>query len=366
MTGSATLAGPATREQCPHIILKGNAYQRGVQYGKAFKRHLPVFYDWFVQKPVADVLTEEYRAILEELETTFRRVYPQLFDEIKGRADGSGMSYDACRIMAFHNDIRPLLKPGCSNVLTTGGPDGPWLARTCDLHEDERCWQILIISLADDALSHATTTYLGLMVGLGVNAAGLAVGGSSSSSSTPPSAKGLANATLVMLATLKSVADCCRLASETGLTGKGANLALLDASGDAAVIEYAPGLLAIRRPDRTGFLAHTNHSITGKIPRPPAWQASLENSRARYDHLCAMVGQAAPECRTVELAKNALADHAGEHHVCQHIPKGFNTIYSWVIQPGIERSIMHFAWGYPCEMRYEKIDLDWAKMRSAM
>ena len=25
---------------------------------------------------------------------------------------------------------------------------------------------------------------------------------------------------------------------------------------------------------------------------------------------------------------------------------------------------MHFNWGYPCKMRYEKIELDWSKMRS--
>lgn len=365
MSNSQTLAGPATREQCPRIVLKGNAYQRGVQYGKAFKSHLPVFYDWFVKKPVADVLTAEYLSILEELEKTVRRFYPQLFDEIKGRADGAGMSYDACRILAFHNDVRPLLTPGCTNVLTTNGPEGPWLARTCDLFESERSWQVQLICLSDDSLSYAGTTYLGLMNCIGVNSEGLAVGGSSASSSAPPSAKGLVNAALVMLATLKTTADCCRLASEVGLTGKGANIALLDASGDAAVIESAPGLLAIRRPDSTGFLANTNHSITGKIPPSDAVRSNLENSKTRYDHLCAMVGQAAPERRTIDLAKRAMADHEGEHHVCQHIPNSYHTIYTWIIQPEHERSVMHFAWGYPCEMRYEKIELDWRKMRNA-
>ncbi len=359
MNSKLTQKVPANLEQCPRIVLKGNAYQRGYQYGEAFKKYLPAFYDWFVKKPAAEVLTAEYRAILEETEKNVHQHYPLLFEEIKGRADGSGMDYDTCRILAFHNDIRPLLKTGCSNVLTTRGPDGPWLARTCDLSEAEREWQVLSVHLADDGLSYACTGYLGLMGGVGVNSAGLAVGGSSSSSSAPPARRGLANAMPVMLATMKTTDECCRLAEEAGLTGKGANLALLDAAGGAAVLEYAPGLLAIRRPDDTGFLACTNHSITGKIPPSDAVRAILENSRARYDHLCVQVGRVAPEQRTVALAQRALADHDGEHHVCQHIPQGLNTIYAWVIQPGVERSIMHFNWGYPCRNRYETIKLDW-------
>ncbi len=359
------LMGPATREHCPRIILRGNAYQRGFQYGKAFKAYLPIFYEWFVQRPPADVLTAEYRAVLEGLEATVRRYYPQLFDEIRGRADGSGLGYDACRILAFHNDVRPLLKNGCSNCLTTGGPDGPWLARTCDLFEAERSWQVLVIALSDDSLSYAGMTYLGMMSLLGVNSAGLAVGGASSDSSAAPAAGGLAAASLIMLATLKKTADCCRLARQEGLTGKGANYPCLDASGDAAVIECAPGIMAVRRPDRSGFLATTNHSQTGKIT-PSAYALSiLDNSKTRYDNLCAEVGQVASERRTVELAKRVFAGHQGEHHVCQHQLDGYHTIYSWIIQPGRERSVMHFAWGYPCEMRHERIELDWQKMRAS-
>lgn len=359
MADGDIIQGPADAAQCPRIVLKGNAYQRGVQYGKAFKKYLPAYYDRFVKKPAAQVLTAEYCAILKELENTVRQYHPQFFDELKGRSDGAGMDYDACRILAFHSDIRPLLNPGCSNVLTTRGPDGPWLARTCDLFEPERAWQVLVVCFADDCLSYAGTGFLGRLDCIGVNSAGLAVGGSSSSSSAAPSRRGLANAPLVMLATLKTTAECCRLAREVGLTGKGANLPLLDASGDAAMIEYAPGLLAIRRPDDTGFLACANYSITGKIPPSDAVRAILENSRARYDHLCKKVGQVAPERRPIELAKRVLADHDGEHHVCQHIPGSYHTIYSWIIRPGAGRSELHFNWGYPCQNRYERLALDW-------
>lgn len=359
MANGEMLQGPADTAQCPRIVLKGSAYQRGYQYGKQFEKYLPAFYDWFVKKPFAAILTAEYRSILEELEKNVFRRYPLFLDEIKGRADGSGMHYDSCRVLAFHNDIRSLLKPGCSNALATGGPDGPWLARTCDLREAERQWQVLSVHLADDGLSYACTGYLGLMGGVGVNSAGLAVGGSSSSSAVPPSTTGLSNVTTIMLAAMRNVDDCCRLAREDGLTGKGANIALLDASGAAAVVEYAPGIVAVLRPDSTGFLACTNHSVTGKIPPSDAVRAGLENSKERYDHLCAMVGEAAPDWRTLALAKRALADHGGEHHVCQHIAGGYNTIYCWVIQPGFERSVMHFNWGYPCLDRYETITLDW-------
>lgn len=359
MSKQIILAGPATEQQCPRIVLRGNSYQRGRQYGRAFKDYLPGFYDFFVNQPATEVLTAEYRFVLDKLEATMEHIYPQFFDEIKGRADGSGMSYEACRILAFHNDIKSMLQPGCSNVLTTRGANGPWLARTCDLFERERSWQVFTVNLADDCLSYAGTGYLGLMSCLGVNSAGLAIGGSSSSTDIPPSTRGLANAAQVMLARLDTTSACCRLAEQTGFTGKGANLAILDASGDAAVIEYAPGIAAIRRPDETGFLACTNYSVSGIIPPSKAVLAGMENSTTRYRHLQKMIGQATPESRSVDLAEQALADHTEEHHVCQHIPDGYHTIYSWIIQPGTDRSVMRFCWGYPCRGEYQKIELDW-------
>ena len=352
---TSRLTGPATAADCPRVTLKGNSYQRGLQYGKAFRDHLPLFYDWFVKRPPEELLSGEYKAVIEQLEATTHEHFPLLFEELKGWADGSGLTYDHCRLLAFHNDVRPLLHPGCSNVLVTSGPEGPWLARTCDLSEEERGWQLVRICHCDDCHSYVGTTYLGLATALGVNDAGLAVGGSSCSSGAPSRIEGLANSALYMLAMQDSVSGCCRFAEEVGFTGKGANVALLDSTGDAAVIEYGGGTLAIRRPHETGVMAATNFSVSGKA-KPSAGVLSLmANSRCRYDRLLEVVGGAPWEERTTELAQRALGDREAEHPVCQKIEGGYHTIYATVAKPAGRGSELRFCWGYPSERPFEPI-----------
>ena len=349
------LTGPATTENCPRITLKGNSYERGLQYGKACRSHLSVFYDWFVTRPPQELLSGEYKAVIEQLEATAHGHFPLLFEELRGWADGSGLTYDHCRLLAFHNDVRPLLHPGCSNVLVTSGPEGPWLARTCDLFEAERSWQVVRICQCDDCHSYVATTYLGLASALGVNDAGLAVGGSSCSSVAPATVEGLANSALYMLAMQDSVSGCCRFAQEVGFTGKGANVALLDGSGDAAVIEYGGGTLAIRRPDETGVMAATNFSVSGRAEPSQGVLSLMANSRCRYDRLLEIVGSTPWEERTTELAQRALGDREAEHPVCQQIEAGFHTIYATVAKPAGRDSEIQFCWGYPSERPFETI-----------
>lgn len=352
---ASIVTGPASKAECPQIILKGNSYERGRQYGAKFGSYLEKFYYWFVKEEPEKILTEEYRSILEALEKTVRRHFPQLLEEIKGRSDGSGLSYDMCRIMAFHNEIRSLLTPGCSNVLVSGSPDGPWLARNCDLYEHERCWQVVRTCHCDDCHSYIGTGYLGTMGAIGVNDKGLAVGGSSSSSSVHPVNKGLPLSALCLLMTEETTEGCCKLAEKFGFTGKGANLAILDSSGTGVVIEYAPGIIQFRHPDSNGVLVCTNYSVTGKIPPSDAVLKSKENSIARFDRLSEILGQASFAERTVRFGQKTMSDHQEDHSVCQHIPDGYHTIYSWIIRPEGKNSEMYFCWGYPCEGKYEVI-----------
>lgn len=60
--------GPSSVQQCAEIVLKGNSYQRGVQYGKHFKGLMKDFYDWFVKKEPREIMTSEYKSVLEKLE----------------------------------------------------------------------------------------------------------------------------------------------------------------------------------------------------------------------------------------------------------------------------------------------------------
>jgi len=203
-----SLTGPATPTKLPHITLRGNSYQRGCQYGRDFREYLGRFYDWFIGRDPKEVLTREYRTVLEGMEEVTSRQMPQLLEELKGWSDGSGLEYNRCRLLGFHNEIKSVLRPGCSNVIVTRGPDGPWLAKNTDLFENERSWMVMVTCNCDDAFSHAGVNYLGLPFGGTVNSAGLVIGGSSLPADPPAEPKGFPNLNHYMTLTQSTVAGC--------------------------------------------------------------------------------------------------------------------------------------------------------------
>ena len=109
-------SGPATVEYLPKITLKGNSYERGVQYGKHFGPYLEKFYYWFVKKEPKEVLTEKYRAVLEQMEAMTAEHFPQLLEQAKGWSDGAKIDYDKCRILVFHNEIMALSLTLCLSL----------------------------------------------------------------------------------------------------------------------------------------------------------------------------------------------------------------------------------------------------------
>ncbi len=358
--------GPSSNKEMARIVIRGNSYERGVQYGRELKRYLQDFYYWFVKAEPRDVLTCEYCAALEKTEETTYKYFPQLIEQIKGWSDGAEMEYDKCRILAFHNDIKRL-GYGCSNVAVTECADGAWIGRNCDLFENERSWQIFVKAYCDDCYSYAGTGYVGLPGSIGVNCEGLAIGGAS----LPPvkpicnMENGLGNYVYYLLLTRDSVENS-RKAIETipNFCG-GIHILMLDSRGACLAAELGGGQLYFREPDENGVLIATSHSVTGKMKlsdtfagNTKAVRDKIENSKARYARLTELISNVAAENRTVELARKALGDHCGKWPVCRHEPNGFHTIYSWIIQPGRGRSRMYLCWGYPCSNAYELIEID--------
>lgn len=342
---------PSTEMAMATITLSGTAYQRGVQYGRAFARQLPEFYRWFVQREPRDVLTAAYRTILEEMEAVTATHFPLLLDEIKGWSDGARLPYEYCRLLAFHNDVADVMAMHCSNVIVRNGPAGPWLARNCDLFADERGWQVARVARCDDCYSHVATGYLGLPVLMGVNSAGLAIGGSSLPVKVETRRAGLPNYASYLLATCPTVRAACETFAAVPFSGKGTHFALLDASGDAAAVQAGAGGWHLRQDDGSGCLVVTNHAPVAGLPMDddPALAPYLENSTARYERLAERLANTPVAARTPELGERLLADHGRPISVCQHLPGGFNTIYAFVIQPRPQgRSTIRLCWGNPC------------------
>jgi hypothetical protein len=345
--------GPSTDTHLAEITMKGNSYQRGFQYGKTFKEYLEAFYGWFVGKEPREILTEEYLRILKIMEETTAKHYPQLLEELKGWADGSKLPYDKCRILGFHNEIKNILSPGCSNIAVKHSPEGPWLALTSDLFENERSWQVMKISLCDDGLSTAGVSYVGLPGVKGVNSAGLAIGGSSLPAQAPKVKNGLPHGYQFLLSTQRSVKDCLDILTKYTFLGKGVHLLLFDGSENLAAVECGGGTVHIRRADHDDFLVVTNHSVSGAILPPDKLEQYIENSQERYGRLMELLADTPPDRRTVEFAQQAMGDHQRKWSICEHVPNGFHTIYSLIVIPRSTGIELRVCWGYPCKNKFK-------------
>ena len=358
------LKGPATTNFMPTIILKGNSYERGVQYGRHFREYLEKFYYWFVKKEPKDVIVGDYKKALEIMETVTAEHMPLLLEEIKGWSDGAKLEYDKCRLMFFHNEIYNVIPPHCSNILVSQGAGKSWLGRNCDLYEDERSWQILLINHCDDCYSYAGGTYLGLPLSVGVNETGLVIGGSSIPSEhefgeNANASSGMPNLLSLFLQTQNSVEGCCETVKKLGHLGKSVNVPILDRSGKGVNLVLANGKFDVIAPD-DDFIIATNHSLDGSV-KPPKTQNPDEKacSIARNERLTEIFSSVDPHERTPELGKKALGDSQGTWPVCEHVENGFHTTYSSIIRPGTEKVEMDFCWGYPCRNSYEPVELEW-------
>jgi hypothetical protein len=347
----------ATLQHVPELTVAGDTYTRARQYGKALGPQLSAFYDWFVKAEPEAVMTTEYRRILADVEAVVADVFPQLFDTARGWADGAGMPYDKCRLLVFHNEIKRAIRMGCSNVIALDGPQGPWMARNCDLYADEREWQVMVHNHCDDCYDYAGVHYLGLPVSLGANQAGLVIGGSSLPAKSPPGREVFPNFAGYLLQQHASVAECMTTIQAMGHLGTG-HLALLDASGDAAAVEFGNGTYHVRRADERGYLVVTNHSPSGVIQLPDNFSpVYIENSRCRYDRLCERLAATPPSARTTAFGWSLLADRDGTWPVCEQVPDGFHTIHSFVASPGLTRSEQQWCWGYPGEAPVRSVTL---------
>lgn len=344
------LQGEAAPGRLPQFTLRGSAYRRGVQYGRAVGPLLERFYYWFVQAEPAAVLTAEYRRVLEEAMARAADCHPLLLEHVRGWSDGSGIGAAKCELLAFHNEIRRALRPGCSNVVCLDGPEGPWLARNCDLFEHERSWQVRVTHQADDSHHYGGIGYLGLPGVHGLNSVGLAVGGASLPAARSENPAVFADLSGYLMMTQDSVRGCLEVIGRFRDAAQG-HWALLDAGGDAAAVEAGSGRVHVRRAGADGFLVATNHSPGGDIPAPPGFvegnPAYDENSRCRYARISGMMAAAPRAERTGGLAWRILADREGRWPVCEKVPGGFHTIHSFVARPGKGR--LEYCWGYPGE-----------------
>lgn len=341
------------------IMLTGTARERGLQQGRVFRN---LMLELLTQCPVwlGDMPHDRVAMIRDMMVRSLRKLCPEMVEELEGIAEGAGMGFDDVCTLNFVSAIGAL--NGCTNVIALKTEEGPVLAKTSDIGNDYAYYSIQHVK-PDSGYSYFAVSWSGcLWAEVGINSAGLAAG--QGSAPTMPGQRGEGIPTLeyprVILQRCSTVAEAIDFCEDVPMAGKGLNIALVDSTGQAAVVEKSGTRCAVRYPLARGNrstvlgtvvdgLYCANHflepEMQGMIPLAiPGLPSLTENSQKRLENVARFFQKTpSPGVRELISLLNTSIEEGG---LCQDIYPELTTHYSYLVLP-LKREI-RIGQGTPC------------------
>ncbi len=347
------------------LDLHGSPHEIGRRHGMAAAA---VIHDRFKVWCRFPVKPEQTDTVLQELIRYLSNTFPAVVEEMRGMAEGAGLSVRDAQLYNLFSAVNHVLHHTCSNVAFRRTDRGPMLGKNTDLGENDDRYLELKRVRPTEGHAFVAYSYGGTTWAQGLNERGLATGGSSvSPRDSKASATGLSDCILtrLVLQYCANVDEVVALFAKHPFVGKGLNMIVMDATGDTAVIEAAPGRHAVRRIEGDTLFC-TNFYVSGNIEMQPN-AAYLANARGRYDIFTRnLSGAASLERRAASLERRAapltfdfmkalLRHHEEPVSMCQHVKGGMNSVLSYIAVPS-ERALW-FTEGHPCCHEYERFAL---------
>jgi len=333
------------------IVLKGGAFERGLQHGRQLADHIRPRVDRLWQAARAD--RPEIRRSIEMTRELLASDLPDVYEEIRGIAEGAGLAAE--RVFLYNN--RDLLgfkvADDCSHLCLFA--DGQVVVgMNKDMPTPLMDMYVLRKAYPSDGFASIGYAHVGRVWGYGMNARGLCT----ASTAVYPlhvdakqPAVGLYHLPHLVLSTCESVGEAVeRILSIENLSG-GGNLLLADASGRSAVMELSPRQRVVREAE-DGVLFSTNFFASGQIEHAdrPEW---LQESRERFDTLSSILTETTNT--GVNAAAAALKAHRRNGSVCRHNVRGIDTVLSFLAFP--QKGEFWLCKGFPCRSTYQKYEL---------
>lgn len=329
--------------QMIELVLEGSPFRRGSRHGRRFAERIRADTSAFPEGTSGQDASR-----IREAADYLAGLFPDVVEEIRGIAEGAGISFD--RAFAFNNrgilDQSP--KEACSHVAVMR--DGEVVV---GMNKDVTSPDVssYFVKRVLPAKGYAFLGYghVGRVWGYGVNEKGLCAAGTAA---FPARARcvfpsvGLYLVGPVALNTCASAREAIELVMGLESVSESGNILFADEGGDAAVVEASPERKIVRRPEN-GVVYSTNFFASGKIEHSSD-EAYLAETRARFEHIASLVKQFGS--RGVDGMKRVLSAHADTGGVCRHGPTGDKTAFSWIADAG-ERWFL-ISPGPPCSTQH--------------
>lgn len=301
-----------------HPRLKGSHYEMGLHYGEILRKGGQDFSSVLQLSP-------EQRGFGIACLSVCKTVVPELCQEIKGLAEGLGVSCEDLSVwlltMYGHDDVH-----GCTCFCYTDSGN-TYLARNSDMFPELKDTCESILYRPDKGyifLGHSTSF---IQIEDGINEHGLAAGINFLMSKTFK--PGLNTGMIV-----RHVLESCRSVKEAIDTigslpiATTQNIILADRSGDMAVVESSPRKIAVRRPQNgEAWLVSANHFVSEEMQAEHAnpeenWYRSCDRYTTVQTALASPTGK-----KDVAWAQELLGGKMG--FICQYEKEmNFDTLWS--------------------------------------
>ena len=359
----------------PIADISGTPYEIGLQHGSIFKTQIANSIETYrvMFRDYSNLEWEQGKKMAQRYIEPIRDYNPDYIEEMKGVADGSGVSFDDILtlnarselVLQANSNAAPEVD-GCTSIAITpdASVNGHMLAaHNWDWKDTQRPSMVMMnITQKNGKPTIHLITEAGIIGKTGFNSAGISLYLNALSVDSPPNGLPIHIAMRGILDS-ESLSDAMTAAVRMQL-GCCANFLIAHKSGEAVDIEISNNDFDVLLP-KDGIIVHTNHFLSPRLPRDPhfdTFKRKLPDSFLRQYRAEKRLAAINVPIGMEDL-KSVLQDHTGAPEaICRHNnmkhPAGQRlcTVFSIVID--LTANEMHFCPGSPCETPYRVYRFD--------
>ena len=313
----------------PEFEVGGTPFRRGEQIGRRFKAEIQ---ETLARLSGNSEVRNRQVALVEAMRGHLEAKFPEIVEETCGIAHGADITDGDAFFKSTYNAVGPAMADnlGCSSVAFAASDVGPILGKTDDgsfRPDSDRLGGLTILTIRpEEGYDVLCVNQIGTVwTECGVNGKGLCMG----TNSGHPTMKGQDGsgvpqhiAPRLVLQRCANVVEAVDLLRQMTLTGKGINIVLADAEGNAAATENACAMNGVREPEH-GVVFSTNHYFSEEM-QTVSWQWDpgfistryFQNSLNRVAHLYGRFGNGR-RTLTLQEMREVLMDEHNPGGLCQ-------------------------------------------------
>ncbi len=342
----------------PEIEVSGGPRSLGRQIGEAAGEQIRGFCAMAMEQANRTVRVSRESAMMVAHESwSFAEAYsPDMAEELRGVAEGAGVSPDEIMLLQIRNQLQPEPTDGCTS-LSAVGRGARIVAQNWDNDPALDEFTVVLTRKPDGKPSFTTVGQAGLIAYIGFNEAGIGL----CLNSLPAPSRRLGVPHYLVVRGIYEVRSLDEAVAAVRRAERAipANIMLMTPQGPTD-LEVTIDDMRVLTGDARGLVTHTNHCLHSDLLPINDQFPELIQSHARLGRIGQLVGSGGEDV-SVSQVQRGLSDHQNyPRSICRHpnddTEHGFwSTVFSVIIEPDERR--MWVSRGTPCNHPYELYEM---------